>query len=87
MPVVLHTPGWSPLLVQEQLGHGPHKLANDHLDFVHEEMANFVQKGFWTIMPYPHLVKRLGVYISRPSVVFPSMAGGPSSLPIFCSMV
>jgi hypothetical protein len=59
MPVVLCTPGWSPPLVQEHLGWGPHKSANDHLDFVCEEMANFVRKGFWTVLPYHLLVKRL----------------------------
>lgn len=64
MPVVVRTPGWSPPLVQDLLGRGPHQSANDHLEFVRDEMADFVRKGFWTVLPYP-LVKRLrGLHLS-----------------------
>jgi hypothetical protein len=37
---------------------GAHKSALEHSDFLREELLDFVQKGFWTVLPYKLLKKR-----------------------------
>jgi hypothetical protein len=36
---------------------GPHKSSNEHAKFLREELLDFVQKGFWMILPYRLLKK------------------------------
>jgi hypothetical protein len=43
--VVLTTPPWTREQNNAALKRGPHKLAHDYLDFLQEEMADFVKKG------------------------------------------
>lgn len=31
---------------------GPHKSTHKYLDFLREEMAEFVKEGFWMVLPY-----------------------------------
>ena len=52
MPVVTSTTGWSDSDIDARLQRGSHKSTEDHIDFVREEMADFAQKGFWTVLPY-----------------------------------
>ena len=49
---------WSPKSLQSCLQWGPHKSALEHSYFVREEMADFCDKGFWTVLPYA-LIKNL----------------------------
>ena len=58
MPVVLRTSDWPAPLVLDRLARGSHKSADDQLTFVRDEMADFVCKGFWTVLPY-EMVKHL----------------------------
>ena len=57
-PVVFSTPAWTPERLQACLDRGPHSSARDHAAFVRDEMADFVEKGFWTVLPY-RLVQHL----------------------------
>ena len=52
---------WSPESLQSCLQRGPHKSALEYSNFVHEEMADFCDKGFWTVLPYA-LIKNLPTY-------------------------
>ena len=49
---------WSPKSLQSRLQCGPHKSALEHSNFVCVEMADFCDKGFWTVLP-DDLIKNL----------------------------
>jgi hypothetical protein len=59
---------------------GPHKSAVEHMEFLWEELLDFVQKGFWMILPltllkkYPQLYKNLRI---SPMGVVPQRARRP----------
>jgi hypothetical protein len=36
----------------QQLQRGPHKSCQEHLKFIHQELLEFAQKGFWVVLPY-----------------------------------
>jgi hypothetical protein len=58
VPVVTSDLPEDDVVQQARLKRGPHKSACDHAEFVREEMADFSDKGFWTILPYD-MVKHL----------------------------
>jgi hypothetical protein len=35
---------------------GPHKSAQEHAPFVREEMADFIQQGFWVVLPLDEVI-------------------------------
>jgi len=43
---------WSDTELEYRLSRGSHKSCDEHLDFLRGEMLEFVQKGFWTVLPY-----------------------------------
>jgi hypothetical protein len=55
--VALQTPPWSLERLEETIKRGPHKSSEEHAEFLREELLDFVQKGFWTILPW-RLVKK-----------------------------
>lgn len=56
--VVFKTEQWTAERLDECLQRGSHSSADDHVDFVRDEMAEFVSQGFWTVLPF-RLVKNL----------------------------
>jgi hypothetical protein len=48
---------------------GPHKPAHDYQDFLREEMADFVKKGFWMVLPYDKVKHVKNLRVSPPGVV------------------
>lgn len=57
-PIPMSSPPWSPLRRDEAIARGPHKSAKDEVAFVREEFIDFLNKRFWTILPY-RLVRHL----------------------------
>jgi hypothetical protein len=51
VPVLMQTPPWSPELRQARLEQGSHKSCDDHFEFLRKELLEFVEKGFWTLVP------------------------------------
>ena len=51
-------PPWSESDLEYRLSRGSHKSCDEHLDFLRGEMLEFVQKGFWTVLPYRLLKDR-----------------------------
>ena len=45
-------PPWELKVLEQRLKRGSHKSCNENLDFIREEMLDFVKKGFWTVLPY-----------------------------------
>ena len=57
-PVVSTTEPWSDEDIEKKIRRGSHQSCKDHLDFLREEMLEFVQKGFWVLLPYTEVMKR-----------------------------
>jgi hypothetical protein len=78
--VVLQTPPWSIERLEETIKRGPHKSSEEHAEFLREELLDFVQKGFWTILPW-RLVKKykrmLRILRISPMGVVPQRARRP----------
>ena len=55
--MVLQTPPWNLKRQEETIQRGPHKSSKEHAEFLRKELLDFVQKGFWTILPW-RLVKK-----------------------------
>ena len=51
-PAIMSTPPWELKQLEQRLKRGSHKSCNDNLDFLWEEMLDFVKKGFWMVLPY-----------------------------------
>ena len=49
--MVLKTPPWNLKGLEETIQRGPHKSSEEHAEFLREVLLDFVQKGFWTILP------------------------------------
>ena len=60
-PVRIHSSPWSPSRIQQAAIRGSHRSCQEFLDFLSEEMVDFINKRFWTVLPYssvkqlPHL--------------------------------
>ena len=48
---------------------GPHKSAQEHIEFLREEMLDFIKKGFWLLLPYVELRPLLNLIIHPLGVV------------------
>lgn len=52
VPVVLSSAPWSQQLKDERSKRGSHKSCQDNMDFLREEILDYVEKGFWLLLPY-----------------------------------
>jgi hypothetical protein len=52
MPVVMRGPAWTHHEVTDRLHRGSHKSTHEQVDFVCDKIADFANKGFWTVLPY-----------------------------------
>ena len=68
-PATLLTPPWSSTQLDQAANRGSHSSSLDHIDFVHEEMADMVEKGFWTVLPYHQVAHLPGLRLSPLGVV------------------
>ena len=56
VPVVTSTAPWSEKLLAQWVKRGSHQSCEEHKPFLREEMLDFVNKGFFTLLPW-RLVK------------------------------
>ena len=49
--VTMDDPPWTAECIQSCVDHGPHPLATLHHDFLCDEYANFIEAGFWVVLP------------------------------------
>ena len=52
-------PAWSADAIEQCAQRGPHPSANLHRDFLRTEMADFIDAGFWVVLPLKQ-VRSLG---------------------------
>ena len=55
--------------IQERFNDGPHQSTMDHQEFLAEEFLNFVQKGFWMLLPFDLVEDLKGLQLSPTRVV------------------
>jgi hypothetical protein len=53
VPCVQSDEDWTLELLDERMARGCHRSATEHRDFIREEMADFVESGFYAVLPYP----------------------------------
>ena len=51
-PAVLKTKPWSQSTLKSRIKRGSHQSCQDHLQFLREELLDFMQKGFWLVLPW-----------------------------------
>ena len=51
-PAILSCEPWSQATLDERVARGSHNSCDDHLDFLRTELFDFVDKGFWLVLPY-----------------------------------
>jgi hypothetical protein len=59
VPVRMKTEPWPQDLKDKRFNRGSHKSCEGHLDFLREEILEFVEKGCCTLLPYRRLVREL----------------------------
>jgi len=52
VPVPMDTSSWTPKHKDDCVAYGCHKSAEMHKEFIREEMADFIKKGFQVVLPY-----------------------------------
>jgi hypothetical protein len=68
-PVRFHTTPWSKQQLHKAIHRGPHKSANEYIDYLEEEFIDMINKGQWIVIPYD-LAKTLpGLRLSPPGVI------------------
>jgi hypothetical protein len=67
--VVLATAPWDERLLKQRFQRGPYKSADEHSKFLQEEFLEFVQKGFWMLLPYEDVKHIPGLRLSPIGVV------------------
>jgi len=51
VPVPMDTSSWTPKHKDDCVAYGCHKSAGMHKEFIREAMADFIEKGFWVVLP------------------------------------
>ena len=69
MPVVLKTPPWSIAARDEAMQYGAHSSAEDHKEFLRNELADMVEAGHWLVLPYSSVRHATDLRISPLGVV------------------
>ena len=52
VPVPMDTSSWTSQHKDDCVAYGCHKSAKMHKEFIREEMADIIEKGFWVVLPY-----------------------------------
>jgi hypothetical protein len=76
VPVQMKTKPWSQEQKDERLKHGSHNSCNEYLDFLREEMLEFVRKGYWVLLPY-RLVRKMKHLRLSPMGIIPQRERRP----------
>jgi hypothetical protein len=68
VPALSSSPPWCGDLKDTLIERGCHRSATEHADFLREEMAEFIENRFWTVLPY-RLVRELPQLQLSPAAV------------------
>ena len=76
VPVVLKSKPWSQKTKDARSKRGSHKSCDEHKQFLREEILDFVEKGYWTMLPF-RLLKKLPALRLSPMGVIPQRGRQP----------
>jgi hypothetical protein len=68
-PVILSSAPWSEETKQERFDRGPHKSANEFVEFLGVEYLDFLKKGYWMLLPHSAVKDMVNVRWSPLGVV------------------
>ena len=68
VPAESNSPPWTLEQKDECIRRGCHHSANEHSDFIREEMADFIEDKFWAVLPYD-LVKHMESIMFSPAAI------------------
>ncbi len=52
IPAYTESPAWTTEQKDECIRRGCHASANEHANFIREEMAEFIERHYWAVLPY-----------------------------------
>lgn len=64
VPCVQSDPDWTLEELDSRMARGCHRSAIEHKDFIREEMADFVESGFYAVLPYSKVRHLPGLRLS-----------------------
>ena len=64
VPCIQEDEDWSLELLDERMARGCHRSATEHKAFIREEMADFVENGFYAVLPYSKVRHLKGLRLS-----------------------
>ena len=68
-PVKLTTNPWKRHTIELALAQGLHRSCMEHIDFLHEEFIDMINKQQWVVLPYSEAKHLPGLRLSPPGVV------------------
>ena len=68
-PVLQTTKPWNRSEISVALARGSHQSALSHLEFLREEMSDMIDQGYWTVLPYSHVLNLSHLRLSPLGVV------------------
>jgi hypothetical protein len=68
-PVILSSAPWSEETKRERFARGPHNSADKHIEFLATEFLDFLQKGYWMLLPQEDVKDMVSVRYSPLGVV------------------
>lgn len=69
VPVMFHNTPWSKEKLDAAMERGPHKSANEHVEFLCEDFLDMIDKSQWIILPYDEVKNMKGLRLSPPGVI------------------
>ena len=79
VPIETTTPAWTQGQREAALQRGPHKSAQDHIEFLREEYTDMIKKGHWILLP-ADLVKHMPWLRLSPLGVVPQRERRPRTI-------
>ena len=68
-PVKFTTEPWKRHTIERALARGPHRSCMEHIDFLHEEFIDMINKQQWIILPFSEAKNLPNLRLSPPGVV------------------
>lgn len=69
VPVMFHGQPWNQEELNTAMKRGPHKSANEHVEFLCEDFADMIDKDQWLILPFEEVKDLPGLRLSPPGVI------------------
>lgn len=66
---MFHGQPWNQEELNTAMKRGPHKSANEHVEFLCEDFADMIDKDQWLILPFEEVKDLPGLRLSPPGVI------------------